>query len=103
MSSRFRSPRSQALSTKRASLARTGLGSVDFRAIPPRIKPPLEVVAVQDWPRPKGYVNGAIIRGRTLHVAGQVGWTPEGRFEKKDFSGQFDRALGKLEGAQLLA
>ncbi len=56
----------------------------------------IENVAVPGWPRPKGYANGMITTGRTLWVAGQVGWTPEGVFEKKDFVGQFDQALGNV-------
>ncbi len=56
----------------------------------------IESVAVPGWPRPKGYANGMITTGRTLWVAGQVGWTPEGVFEKKDFVGQFDQALGNV-------
>lgn len=56
----------------------------------------IETVTVPGWPRPKGYANGTITRGRTLHVAGQVGWTPEGVFEKKDFVGQFEQALANV-------
>jgi len=57
---------------------------------------PVELVQVDGWPRPKGYANGAIATGRTLHVAGQVGWTPAGVFEQKDFPGQFDQALSNV-------
>ena len=37
-------------------------------------------VEVPGWPRPKGYANGVIGTGRTLHVAGQIGLTPDGQF-----------------------
>jgi len=57
---------------------------------------PVELVQVEGWPRPKGYANGAIATGRTLHVAGQIGWTPAGVFEHKDFAGQFDQALSNV-------
>ena len=50
-------------------------------------------VTVPGWPRPSGYSNGVMTVGFTLYVAGQVGWTPAGVFEKKDFVGQFDQAL----------
>jgi enamine deaminase RidA (YjgF/YER057c/UK114 family) len=45
------------------------------------------------WPTPKGYANGVAARGELVFVAGQVGWTPDGRFEAKDFAGQVGQAL----------
>jgi enamine deaminase RidA (YjgF/YER057c/UK114 family) len=33
-----------------------------------------EEVIVPGWPPPKGYANGRIGRGRTLHIGGQIGW-----------------------------
>lgn len=53
-------------------------------------------VTVPGWPRPRGYANGVVTVGRTLLVAGQIGWTPEGVFERKDFVGQFDQALANV-------
>ena len=32
-------------------------------------------VAVPGWPAPKGYANGRVGGGRTLHVGGQIGWS----------------------------
>jgi enamine deaminase RidA (YjgF/YER057c/UK114 family) len=55
-----------------------------------------ESVTVPGWPRPKGYANGVVASGRALYVAGQVGWTPAGVFEKKDFAGQWDQALANV-------
>lgn len=55
-----------------------------------------EQVVVESWPPPKGYANGRIGRGPVLHVAGQVGWTPQGVFEAKDFVGQFAQALSNV-------
>lgn len=49
------------------------------------------------WPPAKGYANGIITQGgRTLYLAGQVGWTPEGTFVAKDLVGQFDQALANV-------
>ena len=31
------------------------------------------------WPRPKGYSNGTVARGRQVYIAGQIGWDVEGR------------------------
>ena len=52
-----------------------------------------EVVHVLGWPVPKGYANGRIGRGPVLHVAGQIGWLPDGKFEAKDLVGQFAQTL----------
>jgi enamine deaminase RidA (YjgF/YER057c/UK114 family) len=52
-----------------------------------------ELVAVDAWPAAKGYANGRIGRGPVLHVAGQVGWEPDGTFKEKDLVGQFKKAL----------
>jgi enamine deaminase RidA (YjgF/YER057c/UK114 family) len=57
--------------------------------IPPR----LEVVQPMDWVKPRGYANGIVAEGRTVFVAGQVGWTAHGLFETDDFVGQVDQAL----------
>ncbi len=54
------------------------------------------VVNVDTWPTPKGYTNGCIGHGRVLHVAGQIGWLPDGRFEAKDLLGQFAQALSNV-------
>ena len=46
-----------------------------------------------DWARPRGYANGIEARGRTIFVAGQIGWDKDQRFQTKDFAGQFEQAL----------
>ena len=56
----------------------------------------IENVVVPGWPRPRGYSNGVVATGRTLYVAGQIGWEPDGTFVHRDFIGQFDRALGNV-------
>jgi enamine deaminase RidA (YjgF/YER057c/UK114 family) len=48
----------------------------------------------EGWPRPSGYANGIQARGEsTIYTGGQIGWTPDGRFEATDFLGQFRQAL----------
>lgn len=47
-------------------------------------------VVVPGWPPPKGFSNGRIGRGRVLHVAGQIGCTPDGKFPEK---GLFDARM----------
>lgn len=53
----------------------------------------MEILQPPDWPRPKGYSNGVVARGRTVFLAGQVGWNEQEEFETDDFAGQFRQAL----------
>ncbi len=56
----------------------------------------LSFVQPEGFAKPKGYSNGAIVRGATLFVAGQVGWNAAGVFESKDLPGQFAQALDNV-------
>ena len=56
----------------------------------------MRVLQPAGWPRPKGYSNGIEARGRTVFVAGLVGWSSEEKFETKDFAGQFEQLLRNL-------
>jgi enamine deaminase RidA (YjgF/YER057c/UK114 family) len=56
----------------------------------------IEVVQPAEWPAPKGYANGMIGSGRTLYVAGQVGWNERGEFESADLAAQFAKALDNV-------
>jgi enamine deaminase RidA (YjgF/YER057c/UK114 family) len=47
----------------------------------------------EGWARPAGYANGVAARGRTIFVAGQVGWNAQGRFESDDLVAQIAQAL----------
>ena len=53
----------------------------------------VDIVTVPGWPRPSGYSNGAVGRGRVLHVAGQIGVEPDGSFEDDNLADQFAQAL----------
>ncbi len=53
-------------------------------------------VEVPGWPTPRGYTNGVIATGRTLHVAGQIGWQPDGTFTTDDLIEQFGIALDNV-------
>jgi enamine deaminase RidA (YjgF/YER057c/UK114 family) len=53
----------------------------------------LERINPPGWPRPKGYSNATAGTGRHVFVAGQIGWTPEERFETDDLVGQVRQAL----------
>lgn len=45
---------------------------------------------------PKGYSNGALCTGKTLYVAGQVGWNAQCVFETEDLAEQFGVALDNV-------
>ncbi len=51
------------------------------------------------WPRPKGYANGVsadTARGRTIFVAGMIGWDEQERFASDDFADQARQALQNI-------
>jgi enamine deaminase RidA (YjgF/YER057c/UK114 family) len=49
------------------------------------------------WARPRGFANGIAVRGgTTVYIAGQVGWTGDGRWQAHDFAGQFRQALANV-------
>jgi enamine deaminase RidA (YjgF/YER057c/UK114 family) len=46
------------------------------------------------WPRPSGYANAVSATGRTVFIAGQVGWDPvTGQFPSRDVAVQVRQAL----------
>ncbi len=56
----------------------------------------IEVVQPEGWPRPPGYANGIVASGRTLYVAGQIGWNAAGTFAGDDMLSQFKQALANV-------
>ena len=56
----------------------------------------IEKVRVATWPTPRGYENGMLGRGPALHVAGQIGWSPDGVIVSDDFVAQFQCALDNV-------
>jgi len=56
----------------------------------------IKILQPEGWSRPKGYSNGMEARGRVIFVGGQVGWTPEGRFEASDLAGQIKQTLQNI-------
>ncbi|MCP4459507.1 MAG: RidA family protein [Cytophagales bacterium] len=56
-----------------------------------------ENILPDGWPTPKGYSNGILgAKGRTLFLAGQVGWTSEEVFESEKLIPQFKQALQNI-------
>jgi enamine deaminase RidA (YjgF/YER057c/UK114 family) len=56
----------------------------------------MQVLLPPGWPRPKGYSNGVVARGRQVYVAGMIGWDAEGRFAGDDFASQARQALQNI-------
>ena len=56
----------------------------------------MEILQPPGWAKPKGFSNGVAATGKLLFVAGQVGWTGEGKWEARDFAGQFRQALKNI-------
>ena len=48
------------------------------------------------WPRPKGYANAVVAKGRMLFIAGMIGWDAQERFPSDDFAAQARQALANV-------
>jgi len=54
----------------------------------------VNILQPPSWAKPRGYSNAIAVKGgTTVYVSGQVGWTGQGVWEAKDFTGQFRQAL----------
>jgi enamine deaminase RidA (YjgF/YER057c/UK114 family) len=47
------------------------------------------------WPRPRGYANGIVAGGKTIFLAGQIGWDAQGQFAE-GIANQVGRALTNI-------
>jgi enamine deaminase RidA (YjgF/YER057c/UK114 family) len=56
----------------------------------------MQVLLPEGWPRPKGYSNGVVARGRQVYIAGMIGWDAQGVFHTDDFAGQAQQALQNI-------
>jgi enamine deaminase RidA (YjgF/YER057c/UK114 family) len=57
---------------------------------------PLQFLQPEGWTSPRGYANGVAAEGRTVFVAGQVGWNAHGQFDSDDFVVQVEQALRNI-------
>ncbi len=53
----------------------------------------MKILQPAAWAKPKGYVNGVSARGRTVCVAGMIGWDGQGQFHSDDLVEQVRQAL----------
>jgi enamine deaminase RidA (YjgF/YER057c/UK114 family) len=56
----------------------------------------MQILQPPGWARPKGFSNGIAAKGKLVFIAGQVGWTPQGEWQARDFAGQFRQALANI-------
>jgi enamine deaminase RidA (YjgF/YER057c/UK114 family) len=52
-----------------------------------------QAVLPEGWPRPKGYANAVLARGRQLYIAGMIGWDANQQFHSDEFHAQAWQAL----------
>ena len=51
------------------------------------------ILQPEGWAKPAGYANGVSARGRTIFVAGQIGWSRDAKFESDDLVDQIRQTL----------
>jgi len=56
----------------------------------------MQVLLPAGWPRPKGYSNGVVASGKTVYIAGMIGWDRQGVFHSDDFAEQARQALQNI-------
>ena len=56
----------------------------------------LKTLQPPGWAKPAGYANGVSAHGRVVHVAGQIGWNKDSRFETDDFVRQVKQSLQNI-------
>ncbi|MGI9488722.1 MAG: RidA family protein [Geminicoccaceae bacterium] len=55
-----------------------------------------EMIQPEDWKPALGYANAIAASGRTIFLAGQIGWNADQIFETEDFAGQVEQALRNI-------
>ena len=56
----------------------------------------MNILQPPSWAKPRGFANGIAASGKLVFIAGQVGWTGEGKWESRDFAGQFKQTLKNI-------
>ncbi len=56
----------------------------------------MQILQPPGWARAKGFANGIAAQGTLVFIAGQIGWTGQGKWEARDFAGQFRQALKNI-------
>ncbi|MCV0425331.1 MAG: RidA family protein [Roseibium sp.] len=56
----------------------------------------IKSIQPEGWAPAKGYANGMLTSGQTLHIGGQIGWNKDQVFETHDFVGQMEQTLANI-------
>ena len=56
----------------------------------------MKILQPPGWARARGFSNGIVASGQLVFIAGQVGWTGEGKWESRDFAGQFKQTIRNI-------
>ena len=57
---------------------------------------PNDMILPDGWPRPKGYSQAVAGEGRTIYIAGQIGWNKNEVFVSDDFVDQISQAFRNI-------
>jgi enamine deaminase RidA (YjgF/YER057c/UK114 family) len=55
-----------------------------------------DILQPQGWTAPQGYSNGIAAEGRQVFIAGQIGWTKDGKLVPGDLAAQVEQALQNI-------
>ncbi|MBR0695002.1 RidA family protein [Bradyrhizobium lablabi] len=56
----------------------------------------IEILQPEGWAKPIGYANGVAARGKTIFIAGQIGWNAQCMFETDDLVAQIRQTLQNI-------
>jgi enamine deaminase RidA (YjgF/YER057c/UK114 family) len=56
----------------------------------------MQILQPPAWARAKGFANGIAASGRLVFIAGQIGWTGQGKWEARDFGSQFRQTIKNI-------
>jgi enamine deaminase RidA (YjgF/YER057c/UK114 family) len=56
----------------------------------------MRILQPPGWARARGFSNGIAAHGRLVFIAGQIGWTGDGKWHARDFAGQFRQTLKNI-------
>jgi enamine deaminase RidA (YjgF/YER057c/UK114 family) len=56
----------------------------------------MKILQPPGWARARGFSNGIAASGNLVFIAGQIGWTGQGKWEARDFAGQFRQTLKNI-------
>lgn len=57
---------------------------------------PVELINPPELAKPKGYSHAAAARGKTVALAGQIGWDASSKLVSAELAPQFEQALSNL-------